>query len=148
MSPFLPQLIMRKGKSINEVSLNDLLHVEEKFLEIHEHYWLSITWILKRITPYKLWTHFTNQTTFTAQFCTKFTTITQTLLVLNILIFYSNNCLVPLQILSYQELDVVAPVSSRAKHKKSFSFSWLWLAKLILILKSNSQSRLPTKNNQ
>ena len=60
--------------------------------------------------------------------------ITWTLLVLNIF-FYPNNRLAPYQILSYQELNVVAPISSWAVHKMLFSFSWLAIL-LIIILKS------------
>ena len=67
--------------------------------------------------------------------------ITSTLLVLNIF-FYRNNRLAPIQILSHQELNVVAPISSLAIHKILFSFSWL--AIMILILK---QPRLPTQNH-
>ena len=42
--------------------------------------------------------------------------ITQTLIVLNKFVFYSNNCLVPLQIWSYRESTVAAPISSLARH--------------------------------
>ena len=57
--------------------------------------------------------------------------ITGTLLVLNI--FYPNDCLAPIQILRYRELNVVAPISL-ALHNILFSFSWL--AILILIFTS------------
>ena len=40
-------------------------------------------------------------------------------------LFYPNNRLVPLQILSYRESNVLAPISSLAIHKVLFSFSWL-----------------------
>ena len=62
--------------------------------------------------------------------------ITWTLLVLNIFFFLDpNNCLAPYSILSYRELNVVAPISSLAMHKILFSFSWLAIL-LIIILKS------------
>ena len=54
---------------------------------------------------------------------------------MNIFLFDTNNRLAPYQILSYQELNVVAPISSLAMHKILFSFSWLAI-RLILILKS------------
>ena len=52
-------------------------------------------------------------------------------------LFYPNICLVPVQILSYRELNVVAPISSLAMHKILLSFSWLAIL-LILILKSTN----------
>ena len=53
-------------------------------------------------------------------------------------LFYPNICLVPVQILSYRELNVVAPISSLALNKILISVSWITI--LILILKStNSQ---------
>ena len=59
--------------------------------------------------------------------------IAWTLLVL-IFLFDPNNRLAPYQILSYQELNVVAPISSLAVHN-FFSFSWFAIL-LITILKS------------
>ena len=61
--------------------------------------------------------------------------ITWTLLVLNIFLFDPNNHLASYQILSYQELNVVAPMSSLAMHKFLYFFSWLAIL-LIIILKS------------
>ena len=46
--------------------------------------------------------------------------ITWTLLFLNIFLFDTNNRLAPYQILSYQELNVVAPISSLAVHNFFF----------------------------
>ena len=51
-------------------------------------------------------------------------------------LFYPNICLVPVQILSYRELNVVAPISSLALNKILISVSWI--TKLILILKSTN----------
>ena len=62
------------------------------------------------------------------------TLITETLLLWNIFLFYPDNRLGPLQILSYWELNIVAPISSLAVHKILFYFSWLSI--IILILKS------------
>ena len=93
-----------------------ILHkVEVKVLEIYKHCRLSITWILKKSNS-------------------KFTFDNSNSRCLEHFLFLSNNYLDPLQILSYRELNVVAPISSLAIHKILFSFSWL--AILILILKS------------
>ena len=51
-------------------------------------------------------------------------------------LFYPNICLVPVQILSYRELNVVAPISSLALNKILISVSWITI--LILILKSTN----------
>ena len=48
--------------------------------------------------------------------------ITRTLLVLNKFLFDSNNGLAPLQILSYQQLNVVAPISSLAMQQNFIFF--------------------------
>ena len=51
-------------------------------------------------------------------------------------LFYPNICLVPVQILSYRELNVVAPISSLALNKILIPVSWITI--LILILKSTN----------
>ena len=61
---------------------------------------------------YKLWRHF--RTTLTAPFGTKFAFDNLNSPCLEHLLFDTNNRLAPYQILSYWELNVVAPISSLA----------------------------------
>ena len=68
--------------------------------------------------------------------CSKFTFDKSNSPCLEHFLFYPNNRLVPVQILSYGELNVVVPIFSLAIHKVLFSFSWLTI--LTLILKSTN----------
>ena len=80
--------------------------VEEKVSESHKQCWLTITWKLNKIelhTNSEDW-HFRNQTTLAAFFCTKFTFDNLNSACLEYFLFYPNNRLVHLQILSYRDL--------------------------------------------
>ena len=117
-----------------------LLNVEEKDLEINKHCWLSIQVMLKKSNPYNLWRHFRNQTTLTAPFYVKFTFDNSNSPCLGHFSFCPDNCVVRLQILSYQELNLLALSSSLVIHEILFSFSRL--AILILILKSTPSQKI------
>ena len=69
-----------------------------------------------------------------ARFCTKFTFDNPASRCPEHFLFYPNNRLASLQILSHGELNVAAPIFSLAIHIILYSFSWLEI--LILILKS------------
>ena len=56
--------------------------------------------------------HFRNQTTLAPFFCTKFTFDNLNSACLEYFLFYPNNRLAHLQILSYRDLNVVAPIFS------------------------------------
>ena len=134
MSLFLPQLMMRQGKNqFFKYFWRILPRVKEKTLNTvcyqQLEYW-------KNRTPYKLWRNFRNYATLTAPFIAKFTFGNSNFPCLEHFLFYSNNCFVPLQILSYWELNVVAGISWLAIHRILFSFSWL--AILILNLKATN----------
>ena len=104
-----------------------LLKFEEKILEIHRYSCLSITWIPQKIDPQTkpCWRHSSNQTASgTGPLCAK---PIHSMLELSLswakFVFYLNNCLVPLRVLSYLESTVAACISSLAIYI-FFSFSW------------------------
>ena len=61
-------------------------------------------------------------------------------------LFDPNNRLARYQILSYRQLNVVAPISSLAMHKVLFYFSWLAIYTADYNFEIYSQSRLSTRN--
>ena len=123
------------------------LKVEEKVLEIHWHYWLSITWILNKSNSIQApLRYFRNQTTLTAPFCANFTFDNSNSPCLEHFLFDPNSRLISLQILSLQVLNLVAPIFSIAIHIKFYFLSlglqyWFYF-------EIYSQSRISTQNNQ
>ena len=107
-----------------------LLKFEEKNLEIHKLSWLLITWILKKLNSIQTLVENIPEIKLSHWYLLSKTykkshLKTWTLIVLKTYVCYSNNCLVPLRILSYQESTVVTLISSLMIYKILFSFFWL-----------------------
>ena len=122
MSLFSPQLMKRK-RSKNQL-FNYFWRVLLKF---HRHSWLSIIWIFKKLSSIQTLVKDIleiklSHWSLLSQTYKKSHSITWTLIALNKFVFYPNNCLVLLRILSYWESIVAAPISSLAEI--FFSFSW------------------------
>ena len=94
-------------------------------MEIHNHCWLSITWILKKSNSIQTPKTFQKRNYPPIPFCAKFTFDNSIFSCLEHLLFYPNNRLVSLRILRYQKLNLVAPISSLAMHKIIFFSFWL-----------------------
>ena len=134
MPLFSPQLMKRKRNQnqLFNYFWKMLLTFEGKKLEIHRHRWLSIIWIFKKVNSIltlvkdileiKL-----SHWSLLSKTYKKSHSITRTPIASNKFVFYPNNCLVPLRILSYRESTVAVPISSlvRCMYKILFSFSWL-----------------------
>ena len=94
-----------------------LLKFEDKNLEIHKLSWLSITWILKKLSSIQTLVEDIPEITLSHWYLLSKThkkshSENWTIIVVNKFVCYSNNRLIPLQILSYWESTVVAPISS------------------------------------
>ena len=94
-----------------------LLKFEKKNLEIHKLSWNSITWILKKLysiyKPLLKTFQKSNSNWYLLSKTYKNShSKTLTFIILNRFLCYPNSHLVPLQILSYWESTVVAPISS------------------------------------
>ena len=93
-----------------------LLKFEEKNLEIHELSWLSITWILKKLSSIQTLVEDILEIKlshwyFLRKTYKKLHSKTRTLIVLNKFVCYPNICVLLLRISSYWA-TVVAPISS------------------------------------
>ena len=94
-----------------------LLKLEEKNLEIYKLSWLSITWILKKLSSIQTVVEDIPEIKLShwyllSKVYEKSHSKNWTLIVLKKFVCYPNNCFVPLWILSYRESAVVAHISS------------------------------------
>ena len=131
---------------------DNIILFEEKKFEIHKHIWLSITWILKRLNSKQTLSDDIREIKLSnwsllSKTYQKSLLVTRTLIFLNKFMFYLNNRLVPLRILSYREPTVAAPISSWAIYK-FFFFSWLAIQIRFWNLLTVLTVRPLTQNNQ
>ena len=104
-------------KSILQLFLRMLLKFEDKNLEIHKLSWLSITWILKKLSSMQTLVEDIPEITLAHWYILSKTykkshSKSRTLIFMKKFVCYPNNRLVPLRILNYRESTVVAPISS------------------------------------
>ena len=129
---------------------DNIILFEEKKFEIHKHIWLSITWILKRLNSKQTLSDDIREIKLSnwsllSKTYQKSLLVTRTLIFLNKFMFYLNNRLVPLRILSYREPTLAAPISSWAIYK---FFFFLLACNTDSILKSTYSIDCQTSNTK